>query len=74
MKEKFPRLARRAVDALVEVFGCDTDLIEMALMRGLQSRPSSSFPYLRLLIEQRIGTPEQPFQVRTVVIHEHHES
>jgi hypothetical protein len=58
-KDKVPRTARAAVTALIERLGADTELIESVLRKGLSARAPSSFPYLRLLIEQNIGAPEQ---------------
>lgn len=59
-KDKVPRTAKRAVEALIEKFGNDTELIEWVLRRGLQARAPSSFPYLRLIVEHNVGTPDAP--------------
>jgi len=52
-------------------FACDTELIEDVLTKGLRSRPPSSFPYLRLVIEHNLGAPGRAVDVRTTVVHKH---
>jgi hypothetical protein len=49
---------------LLNQFGSDTDLLEQTLRRGLTSRAPSSFPYLRLIIEQSVGAPEQTVDIK----------
>ena len=63
-KDRFPRSAKRAVVALLERFGTDTALLETVLTKGLQARPPSSFPYLRLVIEQSLAAPEHVVDMR----------
>lgn len=63
-KDKLPRTAKRAVAGLIERFGQDTDLLADVIRKGLMARAPSSFPYLRLLIEQNVGAPEQVIDVR----------
>lgn len=73
-KDKHPRGAKAAIRQLLDDFGNDTDLIKRVLLRGLEARAPSSFPYLRLLVEQQVGAAEQPVNVVTKVVHEHRES
>lgn len=70
-KDKHPRSAKAAVVGLLERFGHDTALIERVLRRGLEARAPSSFPYLRLIVEQHVGAPDQAVTGVTRVIHEH---
>lgn len=68
-RDKHPRSAKRAIEALLEDFGNDVALIESVIRKGLTARPPTSFPYLRLIVEQNAGAPEQDVNVRTVVKH-----
>lgn len=61
--DRYPRTARAAVDALLAQYGQDVDLLAQSLRRGLEARPPSSFPYLRLVIEQTRGVPDQTINV-----------
>ena len=67
-KDHFPRSAKRAVEALMERFGTDTELLESVLTKGLTARAPSSFPYLRLIVEQQLGAPEQAVYFRNIVL------
>lgn len=69
-KDKYPRSAKRAIAELLEQFGTDTTLLRRVLRRGLDARAPASFPYLRLVIEQQMGAPEQTVTL-TQVVHEH---
>jgi len=69
-EDRLPRSAKAAA-GLFERFACDTALIEEVLTRGLKSRAPSSFPYLRLVIEQSAGAPAHAVDVRTMVVHKH---
>ena len=62
-KDRYPRSAKRAVEWLLDRFGSDTDLLDTVLRQGLMARPPSSFPYLRLIIEQQLGAPDQHINV-----------
>ena len=73
-KDHFPRSARAAVQALLERLGGDTALIGKAWRDGVNAKAPSSFPYLRLLVEQQVGLPDQNVNVATTVIHEHRAS
>lgn len=70
-KDHFPRSAKRAVEGLLEQFGTDTALIGRVLREGLAAKAPSSFPYLRLVIEQSVGMPEQGVSLTTKVVHIH---
>lgn len=73
-KDKHPRSAKRAIELLLEEFGTDTELIGEVLRKGLQARAPSSFPYLKLVIEQNAGAPDQDLRVVTKVVHVHEPS
>lgn len=73
-KDRYPRSAKRAVELLLERFGNDEALIAKALRAGLAANPPASFPYLKLVIEQIGGAPEQPVSVVTKIINEIHEA
>ena len=73
-KDRVPRSAKQAVRKLLEDFGGDVALIARTLKKGLEARAPSSFPYLRLLVEHHLGTPDQTVHQRTTIVHEHHES
>ena len=73
-RDKHPRTGRACVNQLLERFGTDEALLEKALRAGLTARPSASFPYLKLLIESRVGQPEQAVSVVTKIVHEIHET
>lgn len=72
-KDKVPRSAKRAVELLIERFGTDTALLEKALRKGLEAKAPSSFPYLKLVVEQSVGAPEQPVTGTTTVVFSKHE-
>ena len=71
-KNKHPSSAKEAVRFLLDRYGADTTLLSQVLERGLRAAPPSSFPYLRLIVEQLAGAPEQGFTVHTRIVHEHH--
>lgn len=73
-KDKYPRTAKRAILQLLEEFGNNTQLIGEVLTRGLQARAPSSFPYLKLIVEQQVGMPDQTLTLDLArkVIHELH--
>jgi len=73
-KDRVPRNARAAVERLLETIGADTRLISRVLKAGLNAKAPASFPYLRLVIEQNAGLPDQAVTVQTQVIHEHRSS
>lgn len=62
-KDRFPRTARAAVTKLLEDFGNDVQLIEATLKRGLAAKPPSSFPYLKMVVEQNVGQAELPVTI-----------
>ncbi len=68
-RNKFPKASKEAVAALLRKFGSNTALIEAVILAGLKARPPASFPYLRLIVEQQVGLPDQEVNVRTVVQH-----
>lgn len=70
-KDKHPRSAKRAVLQLLEDFGNDTTLIRDVLKKGLTAKAPSSFPYLRLIVEQHAGIPDQNVNLYTKVVHIH---
>jgi len=70
-KDKYPRTGRAAINRLLEEFALDPDLLRTALLRGLGARAPASLGYAKLLIEQRLGAPEQTVSQRTIVVHEH---
>ena len=70
-KDKHPRTAKRAVLQLLEDFGNDVKLIRGVLTSGLQAKAPASFPYLKLVIEQNAGLPEQDVNIHTKVVHIH---
>ena len=71
-KDKLPRTAKAAVAGLLQRFGSDTALIGSVLQKGLEAKAPSSFPYLRLVVEQQVGAPDQNVAVTTKIVHEHH--
>lgn len=73
-KDSYPRSGRGAIKMLLERFGTDTALLEKALRAGLTAKAPSSFPYLKLLVEQHAGAPEQQVSVVTKIVHEIHEA
>lgn len=73
-RDTVPRSGRAAVRMLLERFGNDEALIEKALRAGLAAKPPASFPYLKLLIEQHAGAPDQQVSVVTKVVNEIHET
>ena len=73
-KDKLPRSGRACVNALVEAFGANEDLLREAILKGLSAKPPSSFPYLRMVVEHNVGAPEQPLSLTTKVVHEYHEA
>lgn len=70
-KDRLPRSAKQAVAGLLEKLGSDVELIESVLKKGLAARAPSSFPYLRLLVEQNVGAPDQNVNTKTTVVHKH---
>ncbi len=48
----------------MERFGSDVAFLEDVLRKGLSARAPSSFPYLRLVIEQNAGAPTQIIDVK----------
>lgn len=67
-KDHYPRTAKRAITELLEKFGNDTELISRVLHNGLTARAPSSFPYLRLLVEQQLGAPDQTINLKDRVV------
>lgn len=67
-KDHYPRSAKRAVEALLEKFGTDTELLENVLKEGLTAKPPTSFPYFKLLVEQQLGAPDQSISLKDRVI------
>lgn len=73
-KDHYPRSAKHAVTKLLEDFGNDVDLIGDVLRKGLTARAPSSFPYLKLVIEQNAGAPDANVNLVTKIVHEHRPS
>ena len=73
-KDLVPRSAKAAVAGLLERFGNDTAMIGQAIRDGITAKAPSSFPYLRMVIEQQVGAPEQPIGLTTTIVHEHHKA
>ena len=48
------RSTKRAVLDLLDRFGNDTVSLEATLVRGLQVKAPSSFPYLKLFVEHNV--------------------
>ena len=67
-----PRSAKAAVAGLLQRFGSDTAYLATVLSKGLDAKAPSSFPYLRLVVEQQVGAPDQNLAVTTKIVHEHH--
>ena len=60
--------AKRAVPDVLDRFGNDVVLLETALVRGLQAKAPSSFPYLKLIVEHNMRTPEQNVSVKDKIV------
>ena|SRR3990167_82930 len=73
-KDKLPRSGRACIRMLLEKYGSDEALLSQALSGGLEAKAPINFPYLKLLIEQHAGAPEQALSVTTKVVHEYHEA
>lgn len=71
-RDTVPRSGRAAVRMLLEQFGHDVELLRSALRAGLEAKPPASFPYLKLIIEQNTGQPEQQVAVVTKIVNEIH--
>lgn len=67
-KDHFPRSAKKAVEGLLGQFGNDITLLKRVLQRGLDAKPPTSFPYLRLIVEQQLGAPDQSITLKDRVI------
>ena len=73
-RDVIPRSAKKAVLGLLQRFGANEKLLTSVLKKGLDARPPSSFPYLRLIIEHQVGQPDLAISTKTTIVHEHHDT
>lgn len=69
-----PRSGKACIVALLEEFGANEELLRDAILRGLKAPTPAHFPFVRMLIEQHAGKPEETVAVVTKVVHEIHET
>ncbi len=73
-KDKHPRSAKRVIQELLEQFGSNTELLTTVFRRGLEAKPPTSFAYLKLLIEQQLGAPDQTVKVLPQIVFKEHDA